>query len=287
MDSAIDVYRDMAQGSAQINPLSEFFQEAEASMKTGKPIFEGKGISRAIHFQMPFRCESNVDDQGCSATFDKTETSIINNLEADTVPSGYSVDDKYDYSKGVFFDYSKRDYKKVEKFMTLCNPKTDNTGDNCLERIFECGDLPWSPPKDQPDAPSCSKTVSFCPDHVPGTDIEKVCKYDLNNQLIKEYLRPLEMQTKSRRFCKTGETPQDCYLRFECGPENSNLSCSNLVTCSDDSDFTCKYKRTGEFVKRFFNPESPIPITSYSNQSASPAVQSQGVPYSLGQPVRM
>jgi hypothetical protein len=44
-DSAIDVYRDMAQGSAQINPLSDFFQETETNMKSGKPVFEGDGFN--------------------------------------------------------------------------------------------------------------------------------------------------------------------------------------------------------------------------------------------------
>jgi hypothetical protein len=45
-DSAIDVYKDMAAGSAQINVLSDFFQEKEGDMKSKKKMFEGQGFDR-------------------------------------------------------------------------------------------------------------------------------------------------------------------------------------------------------------------------------------------------
>ena len=45
-DSAIDVYKDMAAGTAQINVLSDFFQEKESDMKSNKKIFEGEGFDR-------------------------------------------------------------------------------------------------------------------------------------------------------------------------------------------------------------------------------------------------
>lgn len=262
MDSALDVYKSIAAGTAQINPFSDYFQETEDNMKSNKPVFEGRGISREIHFQMPYECkEGSGDDQGCSAKFRSDETDMVNYMEAEGVPSGYTYD-KYDYSKGVFFDYSIKNAKKVKDFMEACDPYTDKSAEACLERVFECGAVPWE---------KCSEGISYCSNHVPGTEAVKLCKYDLNNKLIKEYLKPTQEYTQTRPFCRIGETPQDCVLRYECGPEESNLSCSNLSTCSDDSDFTCKYTRTGEFVKRFFNPPtvaeaaaSPSPVPSQS-----------------------
>ena len=260
MDSAIDIYKDMAGGTAQINPLSDFFQETEDNMKSNKPVFEGRGISREIHFQMPFSCADDPnmskEDHGCNAKFRQGESDdMINQMEAEGFPSGYSADDKYDYSKGVFFDYSIKNAKKVKDFMEACNPYTDKSAEACLERVFECGAVPWE---------KCSEGISYCANHVPNTEVVKLCKYDLNNELIKEYLKPTQMYTRTRPFCRIGETPEACVLRYECGPDEE--SCSNLMTCTDDSDFTCKYTRTGEFIKRYYNPptvsSSPSPVPS-------------------------
>lgn len=71
-DSAIDVYKEMAAGSAQVNAMSDFLQEKEDDMNTKKPYFEGVGYSLGYGLPM-FPLE---------------------------------FQDKYDYTKPVTFDFS-------------------------------------------------------------------------------------------------------------------------------------------------------------------------------------
>jgi hypothetical protein len=73
-DSAIDVYKDMAAGTAQINALADYLQEKEDDMKTLEPYFEGEGFN--LDYSIPMH------------------------------PAGDDFDD-YDYSKPVDFDFSK------------------------------------------------------------------------------------------------------------------------------------------------------------------------------------
>jgi hypothetical protein len=71
--SAVSLYKDMKGGSAQINPLSDYFQESENDMKT-KPIkSESTGYNLGYGIQY--------------YEFDKTDT--------------------YDYTKPVTYDYTK------------------------------------------------------------------------------------------------------------------------------------------------------------------------------------
>lgn len=69
----MDVYRDMKRGSAQINPLSDFFQESERDMKTKPTGFDGPGYN--LGYGIP-----------------------AYNIEKE---------DKYDYSKPVYYDYTR------------------------------------------------------------------------------------------------------------------------------------------------------------------------------------
>jgi hypothetical protein len=70
-DSALDVYKDMAAGAAQVNALADFLQEKEDDMKSLKPYFEGEGY--------------NLDY---------------------TLPMHPTTGDEFDYSKSTDFDYS-------------------------------------------------------------------------------------------------------------------------------------------------------------------------------------
>lgn len=182
MNSALSVYRDISAGSAQINPFSDYFQENEEVVKTARPIFEGRGITRDIHVQMPFSCGTqqlgDQRDNGCNAIFAQGQEDMIRRMEADDLPVAYSYD-TYDYSKGVFFDYASPDYQKVEKFTTACDPLKEDTT-KCLERVFECGDLAWE---------DCRKYIDYCPAHMRGEQ-DDICKYNINNELIKKYIAP-------------------------------------------------------------------------------------------------
>lgn len=178
MNSALEIYKDIAAGSAQINPLSDFFQESENDMNTQKPIFEGRGFTRDVHVQMPFSCDGASRDNGCNSRFPKGQESMIKQMEAEDLPEAYSTD-TYDYSKGVFFDYSRDDYQKVAQFTEKCDPLKENTT-QCLERIFECGDQEWD---------VCSRYIDYCPGEQDSQSVD-VCKYGLNNELIKRYAIP-------------------------------------------------------------------------------------------------
>ena len=103
----MDIYRDIAAGSAQVNAMSDFLQEDEKSMKTGSPIFNGRGISRDVHVQYPFSCEprvrgQNESDFGCDVTLPKGSEM----LEAEDPIQGFIPKDLYDYTKPVNYDYS-------------------------------------------------------------------------------------------------------------------------------------------------------------------------------------
>lgn len=76
-DSAIDVYKEMAAGSAQVNAMSDFLQEKEDDMNTKKPYFEGVGYS--LGYGLPVFSLENQD--------------------------------KYDYKNPVNYDYSTNVYK--------------------------------------------------------------------------------------------------------------------------------------------------------------------------------
>lgn len=98
----MDVYKEMAGGTAQINPMSDFIQETEERMKTLKPYFEGTGTRLGL-----------------------------------VLPSyPFGDEDMYDYTKDVYYDYSEQEAKKLEPYMTLCNVG-ENT-ETCMKRIFEC-----------------------------------------------------------------------------------------------------------------------------------------------------
>lgn len=71
----MDVYKEMSKGTAQINPLSDYFQESEKDMKTKTDLFNGEGYN--LGYGVPVY------------EFDK--------------------EDKYDYSKPVTFDYSRQE----------------------------------------------------------------------------------------------------------------------------------------------------------------------------------
>jgi hypothetical protein len=245
MNSALDIYKSIAAGSAQINPFSDYFQEDEDSMKTQKPIFEGKGITRDVHVQMPFSCDSNSRDQGCYARFPKDQIDMINHMEAEGIPSAYN-NDMYDYSKGVFFDYSRDDYQKFGKFMTKCDPLKENTTE-CLSRIFECGGEEWE---------ACSRYIDFCPSQQ-QSDVNTMCKYNLNNELIGKYVAPQITLARTQPFCKLNETTEECLSRYEC----TDTNCA-LETCKDDPNYVCK-PSTGQ---RFFF-SSPVPVTAAESPS--------------------
>lgn len=109
-ESPVDVYKSMAGGSAQINPLSDFLQESEQNMKSNVNIFTGSGYN--LGQELPY-----IELIGPRDTFNNT----------------FSVDTTMNVK-------SESDLKKPYK--ELCKPGENN--DSCLKRIFECDpDRPW------------------------------------------------------------------------------------------------------------------------------------------------
>jgi hypothetical protein len=92
-DSALDVYKDMAAGTAQVNALADFLQEKEDDMKTIKPYFEGEGFS--LDYVIPMH------------------------------PAGDEFD-SFDYSKPVEFDYSSM--SPISPTVVLVSPETETSG---------------------------------------------------------------------------------------------------------------------------------------------------------------
>lgn len=172
----MEIYKDIAAGTAQINPLSDYFQESENDMKSMSPFFQGRGYSRPIHYQMPFSCKdkpSNVEDMGCDSSLNKNYDTY---MEAEDPPEGW-VGPGYDYSTNVFFDYSTNREQNTNRFMTLCDPLNEDV-EKCQKRIFECGENEtWG---------ECVKKLKNCP----GTNDGSVCKYSSENKLIKKFTLP-------------------------------------------------------------------------------------------------
>lgn len=235
LSSPLEIYKDISAGSAQINPFSDYFQESEDNMKNLGPIFGGRGITRDIHVQMPYSCDgrTSTQDNGCDSKLPREASS----MEAEDIPGPYSTE-TYDYSKGVFFDYSNQNYQKVEQFMQSCDPLKGDTN-KCLENMFECGDDEWD---------VCKKYIDYCPGEE-GSNV--ICKYNLNKELIKRYVAPQILKVRTQPFCKSGETSDDCLKRFGC--TQTDAEC-NLQICEDDPNYVCKSNG-----QRFYNP-SPVPV---------------------------
>lgn len=231
----------MAGGTAQINPFSEYFQESERDMKSNINIFEGNGISRGIHYRVPFSCEGkpdNVEDIGCDSKYIGSQ-----DMEAEGIPEGFYTGYSYDYSNDVFFDYSKNTRQNINTFMTLCDPLKENIT-KCKERIFECGQEPWK---------ECVKRLKNCN--------ENVCKYENDgNTLIKKFTPPPIKETNTKPLCTPGENTERCLKRvYMCDPDRPWKECyDQLGPCPDDKEKTCKFKMTKkELVEEF--PMSPGP----------------------------
>ncbi len=108
-ESPVDVYKSMASGTAQINPMSDFLQESEQSMKSNVNVFSGVGFN--LGNELPY-------------------------IELD------GPKDTFDYTSNVNVDYSIDTQKRLEPYKPLCT--TEENTESCLKRVFECDpDRPW------------------------------------------------------------------------------------------------------------------------------------------------
>lgn len=201
--SALDIMKDMRGGSAQINPLADYFQEGEMEMLTG-------------------------------AYSDEYGANIIYNVRMENVDKA----DEYDYTRPPTFDYSKylskntvgcrtgeslenclkRVYDcKEDNTLDVCLAKACNGGETmeaCLRRIYKC---------DASDTLEQCKNKKFTKPVVEkGTcaDDDEVCLKTVNNcdvntswdecrktkfQEVSQYIQPL---------CGENESPTDCLDRL-------------------------------------------------------------------------
>lgn len=109
-ESATEVYKSMAGGSAQVNVMSDFLQESEQSMKSNVSVFSGVGYN--LGYELPY-----IELVGPKET-----TSNVNTV----ISTGIVVEPK----------------KNLDLFTSLCKPEETNSV--CMKRVFECDpDRPW------------------------------------------------------------------------------------------------------------------------------------------------
>ena len=148
----------MAGGSAQVNPLSDFFQETEQSMKSNVSIFNGSGFNLGL--ELPY-----IELVGPR---DTTSSNLV--LETTSYRS---------------------EEAKIEPFMSLCD--SDESTSTCMKRVFECDpDRPWKDCYDNlktcKDDPIGLNTCKYTPDgstllkkfEAPSTAISKEVSVQYN-----------------------------------------------------------------------------------------------------------
>lgn len=133
-ESATEVYRSMAGGSAQVNVMSEFLQESEQSMKSNVSVFSGVGYN--LGSELPY-------------------IELI------------GPKDSFDYTSNVNFDYSTKKtvetQKRLDPYTSLCKPEETNSA--CMKRVFECDpDRPWK---------ECDDKLQTCKDDPLGQNLCK------------------------------------------------------------------------------------------------------------------
>lgn len=274
-DSALDVYKDMAAGTAQVNALADFLQESEDNMKTIKPYFEGEGYN--LDYTIPMH------------------------------PSGEEFD-SYDYSKSVEYDYSNDDTSKYEKTSTYkeliinyiikyYDPKQkvirgldkENNDDakiinERIQRLVNTKEIVNKLTKlvsDEERVQLLNNLIDY------NTEVEYT-KYKEDIKVMYEYvntqkipqedsgsLNPLVDGYVTRELCPLGndEDRFTCIKRtFDCDTNAPWADCDkNLKQCEGD---ICKYDNTGKLIKRFtaggvaLAPSpSPIPDTTTATTS--------------------
>ena len=136
-ESATDVYRSMAGGSAQVNAMSDYLQDSEQSMKSNVSMFNGTGFN--LGDELPY-----IELYGPKDTFD------------------YTANVNTDFSTGRMVATDKR----LDLYTQTCKPE-EKTAD-CLKRVFECDpDRPWR---------ECDDQLKACEDDPLGQNICKYNK---------------------------------------------------------------------------------------------------------------
>lgn len=107
-ESATDVYKSMAAGTAQVNAMSDFFQESENDTRRMSPMFKGTGFN--LGYELPY-----IEIVGPKSEFNSS------NVQEQT----------------TYYNEA-----RIEPFMSLC--KQGETTGTCMKRVFECDpDRPW------------------------------------------------------------------------------------------------------------------------------------------------
>ena len=132
-ESPTEVYKSMAGGTAQINPMSDFLQENEKIMKSNVTVFNGQGFN--LGSELPY-----IELVGPKDT-------TTSNLNLETVQYNSEA--------------------RIEPFMSLCKP--DESTSTCMKRVFECDpDRPWKECNTQlqscKDDPIGSNICKYTPD---------------------------------------------------------------------------------------------------------------------------
>jgi len=278
-DSALDIYKDMAAGTAQINALADFLQEKEDDMKTVKPYFEGEGFN--LDYTIPMH------------------------------PAGDEFDD-YDYNKPVEYDYSKDDtskydktgtykeliinyivkyYDPIQKVIRGLDKENNDDAKIINERIQRLVNTKEIVNK-RKELVSDEELVQLLNNLIDYNTEVEYTKYKEDIKDMYEYvqtqkipqedsgsLNPIVDGYVTREMCplEKDEDRFTCIKRtFECDTQKPWADCDKqLEQCGED---VCKYGKDGKIVKRF---------TAGGVPTQPPIAQSPTVQYSAESPGRM
>lgn len=201
--SLVDMMNEMRGGSAQVNPLADYFQESEKDMLTG-PYSEGYGANITDNVRMEDTDKADEYDYTRPPTFDYSKELAKNTIGCRT---GENLE-----------DCLKRLYSCKEKeTLDVCLAKVCAAGetmDVCLRRIYKCT------PSDTLEQCKLQKFTKPVLEKGTCADDDEVCLKTLNKcdaniswdecrktkfQEISQYIEPL---------CGDNESPMECKKRL-------------------------------------------------------------------------
>ncbi len=242
-DSAIDVYKDMAAGTAQINVLSDFFQEKESDMKSKKKLFEGDGFDR--NFGYPIEGAMYDNSKPVDYDYSMTEEPMNMFFTQRELIVKYIIQYYYPKAKIIIgldkdgvLEYPELDAPKIidERIEKLiANTQVSSESKTMLNNMIDYNiEFDYNPYK---------------------SEIQSMYDYVLTQKIPQEdsgSLNPL-VDGYAVKMCAPDVDKFTCIKQiFGCDPNRPWSECdAQLETCKDDPSKICKYAENGSLIKKF------------------------------------
>ena len=252
-DSAIDVYKDMAAGTAQINVLSDFFQEKESDMKSKKKLFDGEGFDGG-NFGYPI--EGAMYDNSKPVDYDYSMSEEPMNMFFTQRELIVKYITQYYYPKAKIII-------GLDKDGVLEYPELDASGiiKKRIEKLIEntkTSPIPQSPIPKNSIIDMLNNMIDYNIefDYTPyKSEIQSMYDYVLTQKIPQEdsgSLNPL-VDGYAVKMCAPDVDKFKCIKQiFGCDPNKPWSECdAQLETCKDDPTKICKYAENGSLIKKF------------------------------------